>query len=141
MAKTFTGRDGRLLLNDDVLAKVQNWSLSAEVEMLETTTLGDDARTYVPGVKSCTGSCSLLYYEDDDGANDAALLLRNIIRTGGVPENSNISLVLRFFDGVNNEDIRVNCFINSAQLGAAVGEVSTAQISFTGSGDLTGVTI
>jgi hypothetical protein len=141
MAKTFTGRDGRLLLNDDVLAKVQSWSLSAEVEMLDTTTLGDDARTYVPGVKSCTGSCSLLYYEDDDGANDAAVLLRNIIRTGGVPENSNISLVLRFFDGTNNEDIRVNCFINSAQIGAAVGEVSTAQISFTGSGDLTGVTI
>lgn len=141
MAKTFTGRDGRLLLNDDVLAKVQNWSLTAEVEMLETTTLGDDARTYVPGVKSCTGSCSLLYYEDDDGANDAAVLLRSIVRTGGIPENGNLSLVLRFFDGTNNEDIRVNCYISNAQLGAAVGEVSTAQISFTASGDLSGVTI
>jgi hypothetical protein len=154
--KVYTGRDGRLVLRtttagttvDTDLAKVQNWSLSAELELLETTTLGDVARSYVPGVKSYSGSCSLLYYQDGAASprNDASTLLRTIINNGGIANNATTLLVLRFFDPTtqpNNKEVPLTCFINSAQIGASVGEIATAQISFTVTGDLaaTGITI
>lgn len=42
MAKVYTGRDGRLLLGADTLVKVTNWSLQADLETLEVTTLEDN---------------------------------------------------------------------------------------------------
>ena len=51
MAKIYTGRDGRLLLGSDTLVKVTSWTLQADLETLETTTLGDAQRSYVPGIQ------------------------------------------------------------------------------------------
>jgi len=69
MAKVYTGRDGVLQLSGTTLAKVVNFSLQADLETLETTTLGDSLRSYSPGVLGYSGSASLLYYKDDGGAS------------------------------------------------------------------------
>jgi len=49
MAKVYTGRDGILQLSGTTLAKVVNFTLQANLETLETTTLGDSLRSYSPG--------------------------------------------------------------------------------------------
>jgi hypothetical protein len=145
--KVYTGRDGSLIIRtaagDDTLAKVQNWSIDAQVEMLETTSLAENSRTYVPGLKSYSGSCTLLYYQDAVNTRASVRLLDRIIRTGGVQPTDTLTLVLRFFDNTTNanRDIEFTCYINSAQLGASVGEISTAQISFTVNGDITSQTL
>ena len=60
MAKIYTGRDGRLLIDDLEQIKVTNWSMSGSLEMLETTTLGDAQRSYTPGVQEFNGSATIL---------------------------------------------------------------------------------
>jgi hypothetical protein len=141
MAKFFTGRDGRLLLGADTLVKVTSWSMSAELETLECTTLGDSQRSYVPGVQSFSGSAALLYYIDTDGTNDASTLLRKVVRTAGVTESDVVVLTLRLVDGTTNYDCQLNAYITSVNIGASVGELITAQISFQGTGALATVTV
>lgn len=139
MAKVYTGRDGRLLLAGAVQAKVTSWTFQADVEVLETTTLGDAQRSYTPGVQSFSGSAALLYYKADDNTIDAGNFLSKIITTGttGVASTDVVTMTLRLNDGTDNNDITFSAYITSASIGASVGEITTAQISFQTTGALT----
>jgi hypothetical protein len=143
MAKVFTGRDGRLLLGSSQLAKVTTWSLESSVEMLEITTLGENLRSFTPGIQGFTGSASLIYYKDDNGRNDASTLLQKLVRTGtgGVTTSDLVTLTLRLADGGSNRDVTFDAYITSATIGASVGEIVAAQISFQVTGALTGASI
>lgn len=139
MAKAYTGRDGRLLLGSSTLVKVTSWQMQADLELLETTSLGDGVRSFTPGLQSFSGSASLIYYKADDGSIDASGLLSKLVKTGsdGVSDSDTVSLMLRLVDGIDENDIALTAYITSASIGAAVGEVVSAQISFQGTGALT----
>lgn len=141
MAKVFTGKDGRLLLDGIDQVKVTNWSLTGNLEMLETTSLGDNQRSYCPGVQEFSGSATLLYYSDDAGRNDAALALRKVLRIDGVSSGDTVDMRLRLAEGSTNRTVRLTTYITSVSFGASVGEVSSAQISFQGTGALMNVTL
>jgi hypothetical protein len=141
MAKTYTGRDGSLLLDGTVLVKVASWSLQGELEVLETTTLGDDQKTYTPGIQGFNGSANLLYYSDDAGRNDASTLLRKVVKTSGVAASDTASLTLRLSDGATNKDMTFTVYITSVSIGASVGEITKADINFQVTGAPTTVTI
>lgn len=141
MAKIFTGKDGRLLLDGVDQIKVTNWSLTGNLEMLETTSLGDSQRSYCPGVQDFSGSATLLYYNDGTGRNDAALALRKVLRIDGVNQGDTVDMRLRLVEGNTNHDVRLATYITSVTFGASVGEVSSAQINFQGTGALTAVTL
>lgn len=141
MAKVYTGRDGRLLLDGVEQVKVTNWTMTGSLEMLETTSLGESQRTYTPGVQEFNGSATLLYYNDNTGRNDAATALKKVLRVSGVSDGDTVDMRLRLVEGSNNHDVRLTTYITSVSFGASVGEVSSAQISFQGTGALTEVTI
>ena len=141
MAKVYTGRDGRLLIDGTEQIKVASWTLNGSLEMLETTTLSDSQRSYTPGVQEFNGSASLLYYSDDAGRNDAATALKKVLRVAGVTSADTVDLRLRLIDGNTNSDIRITAYITSVNFGANVGDVTRAEISFQGTGALTAVTI
>jgi hypothetical protein len=141
MAKVYTGRDGRLLIDGTEQIKVTNWSMTGNLETLETTSLGDSQRTYVPGVQDFSGSATILYYNDGTGRNDAATALKKVLKIDSVSESDTVDLRLRLVEGSTNHDVRLTAYITSVSFGASVGEVSSAQISFQGTGALTEVTI
>ena len=141
MAKTYTGRDGSLLLNGTTQLKVANWSLQGQLEVLDTTTLAECERTFTPGLQSFTGSASLLYYKDDAGRNDASALLRSIIKTSEVTTADRVRLTLRLSDNGVNSDVTFNAYVTSVSIGATVGDISRAEISFQVDGALATVTI
>ena len=141
MAKIFTGKDGRLLLDDLEQVKVTNWSMTGSLEMLETTSLGDSQRTYCPGLQEFSGSATLLYYNDGEGRNDASIALRKVLRVDGVSQGDTVDMRLRLLEGSTNHDVRLTAYITSVSFGASVGEVSSAEINFQGTGALTAVTI
>lgn len=143
MAKAYTGRDGQLLLGGSTLVKVTNWSIEAQVDMLETTSLGDSQRSFVPGLQSFNGSATLIYYKADNDSIDASQLLQKVIRTGsaGVTASDAVTMTLRLADGSDLNDITLTAFITGASIGAAVGEIVSAQISFQGTGALTAASI
>jgi len=141
MAKVYTGKDGRLLIDGTEQIKVSSWTLTGSLEVLETTTLGDSQRTYVPGVQEFNGSASLLYYNDDADRNDAATALKKVLKVSGITSSDTVSMTLRLVEGTANHDVQLTAYITSVSFGASVGEVSRAEISFQGTGALTAVTI
>jgi hypothetical protein len=143
MAKVYTGRDGVLQLAGTTLAKVVSFSLQSTLETLETTTLGDNLRSYSPGVLGYSGSASLLYYKDDTGSINTTNLLNKLIKDGttGVASTDTVELTLRWVDGTDNNDVKITAYINSATIGASTGEITRADITFTGTGALSTVTI
>ena len=141
MAKVFTGKDGRLLLDGVEQIKVTNWSMTGSLEMLETTSIGDNQRSYAPGVQAFNGSATLLYYNDGAGRNDASTALRKVLRVNGVTDGDTVDMRLRLLEGATNHDVQLTAYITSVSLGASVGEVSSAQINFQATGALTEVTV
>lgn len=143
MAKVYTGRDGALLLGTDTLVKVTSWSLEAQLELLETTSLGDNLRSFAPGVQSFAGSANLIYYKDTDGTNDASTLIRKLVKTGtaGVSDTDAVTLRLRLTDGSDFNDVELTAYLTSASIGVSVGEIVAAQISFQATGALSAASI
>jgi hypothetical protein len=141
MAKVFTGREGRLLINGVDQIKVTSWALTGSVDVLETTGLGESQRSYTPNLQEFSGTATLLYYRDEAGRNDAATALRNVLKTEGVTEADVVTLNFRLVNGNTNSDVTFNAYITSVSYGASVGEVSSAQITFQATGALTGVTL
>ena len=143
MAKVYSGRDGVMQLAGTTLAKVVNFSLSANLETLETTTLSENIRSYTPGISGYSGSATLLYYKDDDNAINTTDLLNKLYKTGttGVSSSDTVELTFRWVDGTDNNDIKLTAYITSASIGAATGDIVRAEIAFQGTGALSTVTI
>ena len=143
MAKVYTGRDGVMQLAGTTLAKVVNFSLSANLETLETTTLSEIIRSYTPGISSYSGSATLLYYKDDNGDINTTDLLNKLYKTGttGVSSSDTVELTFRWVDGADNNDIKLTAYITSANIGASTGEIVRAEIAFQGTGALSTVSI
>ena len=109
MAKYYAGQDGSLELGGVAVAKVVQWAFSANTEALEVTVLSKNARTFTTGMRSASGSCTVLYYED------APVNLINQV----------------------NQDTAADASIGStALLKLNFGEVLRVNVAFTMSGDL-----
>ena len=132
MAKAYTGRDGSLQLSDVDQVKVRSWSLSADLNLLDTTTLSESVKSYTPGVQSFNGTANLLYYKQDDGTNDASALLRKLVKTGttGVSSTDTVTLTLRLADGTSYSDVKMNAYITGVQIGVSTGEIVSTDITF-----------
>lgn len=139
--KQFTGIDGALFADGVKIAKIQNWSFNANAGVLETTTLGDFARSYIYGVQAFTGNCSLLYYEGDAGKIVGSALLDDVMRTTQTPTDSTHEIELRYMNGAVNHVVRFDCLLPNVQISASVGEIVQAQVSFTVTGPLKASTI
>ena len=143
MSKVYSGRDGVMQLAGTTLAKVVNFSLSANLETLETTTLNENIRSYTPGISGYSGSATLLYYKDDDNNINTTDLLNKLYKTGttGVSSSDTVDLTFRWVDGTDNNDIKLTAYVTSASIGAATGDIVRAEIAFQGTGALSTVTI
>jgi hypothetical protein len=134
----YTGRTGSLVFDGKPVAKIRDWSLETTVELLSTNDISSVANTFTPGVKGATGSATLLYYRLESGESavytEFTKLLGNIMRSGAITDNQKVRLILN----VGNQapdDIRLDAFITSAQVGSSTGELSTVGIQFTMDGD------
>lgn len=141
MAKQYTGIDGALYADDVKVARVSDWSFSAEADTLEVTSLGDFARDYVYGVQSFSGTASIFYYENDSNQIEGKTLLSDVIRTTKTPTEPTHVLELQFRNGSVNRSVKFKCALNSVEISAATGEIITAQISFTVCGPLVAATL
>lgn len=141
MAKQFTGIDGALYVDDVKVARVSEFSFSADAEILDRTSLGDYARNYVYGVQSFSGSATLFYYENNSNQIEGSSLLTDVVRTTATPTEPTHVLELRFGGGSQNRAVKFKCALNTVEISATTGEIVQAQISFTVCGPLTTVTL
>ena len=140
----YSGRDGELYIGGSTTkaAKVQSWSFSSSMAVLETTSLGDTDRTLKSGVRSYSGSCRLFYYVTSaGGTSNLNAILTNAIKTGGAANDgdndasNSILLKLRLTTGSTDiRDIKFAVFITGVSMNSAVGEVASADISWEADG-------
>ena len=127
----FSGKDGSMRWAGGTVARVRNWSVQTTLDILETTDLGDDARQYVPGLKSATGSASIFYHDDN---TSLSTLLDNCINTG-TPTSA--SLDLRWGD----KRLAFTAYVTSVSITCNTGEVMSADVNFTMTGDYSTITL
>ena len=144
--KIYTGREGKMLIGTTDIVKVVNFQVSANLETLETTTLGDNLRSYTPGVVGYSGSATLLYYKDGNGNINTADFFDKLYQntTAGVTSSDTVELTLRWDDGTgstNVKDIKMTAYITSASIGASTGDIVRAEIAFQGTGALSKASI
>lgn len=58
---TMTGNDGAISINSVTLAAVRNFSIDMTSDTVETTVMGTDARTYVKGMSTYSGSADIYF--------------------------------------------------------------------------------
>lgn len=140
----FTGRTGSLVYNGKPVAKIRDWSLETSVELLSTNTIDSVVNTFTPGVKSATGSATLIYYRLEQGESATRTqfteLLSKIMKRGAIEETDRVFLELNV-GGSGADDIKFYAYITSAQVAAATGELSVVPIQFTMDGDFVDVVV
>ena len=92
MTSVYTGTNGALYLLDppvgttdksikwkdmDRAAMVTSWTFQTITDVVDITPLGDTDRTNVDGLRTLSGSCSIIY---DYANNEAAKILEKVIR-------------------------------------------------------------
>jgi hypothetical protein len=134
----FTGRSGSLFFNGKPVAKIRDWSLETSVELLSTTAIDSWVQTFTPGVKSASGSATLMYYRLEPGESatktEFTALLSQVMRNGAITEDRRVFLDLNVGGGPF-DDITFYAYITSAQVSSATGELSVVPIQFTVDGD------
>jgi len=132
----YTGRNGKLRLAGGVVSKVRDWTLDTSVTMLDTTTLGETASTFTPGLSSATGSATVMYFNGE--TTDVTDLLQRITKTGAITDSDEVNLT---FEVASGQTFVANAFINSVSITSSTDELTTASFNFTVNGPLTSVTL
>jgi hypothetical protein len=134
----YTGRSGSLVYDGKPVAKIRDWSVETSVELLSTNAIDSVVNTFTPGVKSATGSATLIYYRLEPGESETktqfTALLSQIMRGGAVTESQRVFFELNAGGGAA-DDIKFYAYITSAQVAVSTGELSVVPIQFTMDGD------
>lgn len=126
-----TGKNGALQWNGATVGKVRSWSLSVSKDPLETTNLGANDRTYVPGLRGSTGTAELMY---DPNEGQAAELLNSIFSNDASVAQS-VAFVL---DQTGGKSLACTAFVTSVSPSVSVGDIQVCSVAFQVSGPVSG---
>ena len=153
----FSGRNGKLSIKDAdagdgsyrEIGRMRDWTISATTETIDTTCLSDLDRTILPGLRSYSGSGTLLYYNvgnnsrsdifnitlDTFKAGNSGYTNAEFGNTAGQPETVKFRLALDNRGGPGNSRIiEMFAVVTSFNMTCSVGEVVSADIAWTGHG-------
>ena len=138
---------------DKPLAKVRSWSLSQTTQAVETTSLQDTDRTFVPGLRSYTGSASFYYFPKTDKTPGLSSLLKryfeprlpdednddDTFNNTGIAEPS-YSCGFKLYMADNTDEavnptskgyyIQLRAVITELSISVGVGELTSGNLSF-----------
>jgi len=125
-----TATYAELRWNGQRVAKVRDLNLDITKDALETTSLGDYDRTYIPGVRGAAGSGTLLY----DNNDSATVSLLNTIYNNQTNLDG-LTIALNTAQGVQFEGAVV---LTNVGVALSTGEVISCNVQFQFSGDIAG---
>ena len=109
----------------DSTVVVRNASIDISRDTLETTNLGESSRAYVTGLRGASGSATLLYENS---------LLDDVYAKINTNSQSSITATLTLTTG---KTISGSVLITSVGSTVTVGDVTSTNVAFTFTGDLT----
>tara|TARA_R100000781_G_scaffold464_2_gene773 strand:- start:15896 stop:16312 length:417 start_codon:yes stop_codon:yes gene_type:complete len=114
------------------ISDLKAWSLSVSKDTLETTKMGDTAKSFVGGLISGEGSATLLY--NPAGNSDYQAFIDDILTTGDAGD----ALFELFPDSAQSaKKIGFSGIITEAEYSATLGEIEEIAISFITTGAIT----
>jgi len=145
VANFYTGKDGELFIGTSATAagQIKSWSYSMTMGVIETTSLGDNDRLIVDGLRSYSGSCNAAYYTAEaGGTSNVNALLTKAMKTGATADASNarsekVTLKLRYSEGTGNtnaRDIQFDVYITGISMGTSIGEVANVEFTWEANG-------
>ena len=111
----------------DVIASVRSFSISQVADSIETSSMGNQAKTFLSGQTSFTGTMDLLFRDDDAAQQDL------FISIGQSPAT------LELFPSGETTGIKLSgeVIITGHDISVDQNDAVTATVSFTGTGALT----
>ena len=133
--KYYSGMDGSLEYKGETVSKVRDWQITLQTDALETSVLSEWNRSYTTGMRSATGSATVLYYDDAP-----VKLIQQVLQTeNDVSETCKLKLV--WDDSDDGKHFEFDAVITNASMGATVGEVMSVAIQFQKTGAFTGTAL
>ena len=129
---TLTGANGAFKFQGRTVAKVRQFDLNLSRDALEDTCVGQDFRTYVPGLIGATGSATVLLDPNDQAGRD---MLNTVLTPGKDAQKQGLELV---FNASTGQVIEAMGFLTSVSPSVSVGDVQAASVSFQISGSIAG---
>ena len=79
------GSEGTVKVGSNAVAEIRSYSIEETGDTLETSTMGDTARTYVPSLTSWSGSVDV-YWDETDATGQGALTVGAEVTLNVYPE-------------------------------------------------------
>lgn len=84
---THKGSEGAVYVGANAIAEIKSWSLEESADTLETTTMGDTERTFVPSLTQWSGGCEA-YWDETDTTGQGALTIGASVTLNLYPEGN-----------------------------------------------------
>ena len=129
----YHGSAGALSVGGTTIAQVQEWSVTHNAEMVETTSLGNNtsnARTFSKGLESFEGSAEVIMVSDGTTG----------FRDFNTDLQSGAEVTATFFvDSSSGTDVELSglVLISSVETTTTFDDVARMSVTFTGTGNLT----
>jgi len=130
------GSEGTVYVGANPIAEIRSYSIEETGDTLETSTMGDTARTYVPSLTSWSGSVDV-YFDETDSTGQGALTVGAQITLNVYPSVS----------GANNTPSSGDDFYTGTAIVTSVSKTASfdglveASIGVQGTGALTSDTV
>lgn len=109
--------------NNVKIGKIRDISLDIARNPIDTTALGDFDESSVYGVRSTTGSGTLMY----DPADATTVSLMNTILDNKTEPNDSLTMII---DNANGKQISGTVLLTSLQAGVSTGEAVSVPVQF-----------
>ena len=81
------GSEGTVKIGANAVAEIRSFSLEESCEVIEDTTMGDTARSYIAGLKSYSGTLSC-YWDETDTNGQQAIDIGSALTINWYPEGA-----------------------------------------------------
>jgi hypothetical protein len=128
---TLVGNDGQVTIAGQAVVSTRNFSVDMTSDTIETSTMGQDVRTYVKGMSSWSGSADIYFNTADYQAN-------TIITSTSLAEIGAAPIGVKFYIEQGADDVVLfgNGIITGYSVSSSMDGLVEATISFQGSGPI-----
>jgi predicted secreted protein len=124
------GSEGTVKVGVNAIAEIRSYSLEESADTLETTSMGDTARTYLPSLSTFSGSVDV-YWDESDTNGQGALTIGAEVTLNIYPEGDASSDV--YYTG--------SAIVTGVTRSGSFDGMVEASISVQGTGALTSTTV
>lgn len=124
------GSEGTVKVGSNAIAEIRSYSIEETSDTLETTTMGDTARTYTPNLTSWSGSVDV-YWDETDSTGQGALTVGAEVTLNVYPEGD--SAADTYYTGA--------AIVTGVTKNASFDGLVEASVSLQGTGALTSTTV